>query len=169
VAVGFFALALFAFLAAVYRTLEATDRQLREDFRRRLLWSGALVGLMALLVFELAEPVHLNCGDAGWKAPGLGPFKSRQRSPPVWRILLSGGAATGALRGNRAIEPFLWGWAIAQRPNLIMPDVSIYDTAAPAPTLRLLTAARPVRLSCCRRLRICCEYSRRTRHAHDGG
>src|SRR5262249_34045426 len=35
VAVGCFALALFAFLAAVYLTSEASEPELREDFRRR--------------------------------------------------------------------------------------------------------------------------------------
>jgi cytochrome d ubiquinol oxidase subunit II len=55
VAVGFFALALFAFLAAVYLTLEASEKDLREDFRRRSLWSGALVAIMAIVVFVLAE------------------------------------------------------------------------------------------------------------------
>ena len=34
-AVGFFALALFAFLAAVYLTLETENRELQEDFRKR--------------------------------------------------------------------------------------------------------------------------------------
>src|SRR5207237_1138439 len=38
--VGVFALVAFAFLAAVYLTLEAKDRELQEDFRRRALGSG---------------------------------------------------------------------------------------------------------------------------------
>ena len=53
-AVGFFALALFAFLAAVYLTLEAEDRALQEDFRLRALAAGVAVGLLALTVFILA-------------------------------------------------------------------------------------------------------------------
>src|ERR1044072_891518 len=40
-AVGLFALACFAFLAAVYLTLEARDEGLREDFRRRALAAGS--------------------------------------------------------------------------------------------------------------------------------
>jgi cytochrome d ubiquinol oxidase subunit II len=54
-AVGFFALALFAFLAAVYLTVEAGDEALREDFRLRALASAVAVGVMALAVFLLAE------------------------------------------------------------------------------------------------------------------
>src|SRR5262245_28774394 len=54
-AVGFFALALFAFLAAVYLTIEARDEALREDFRLRALASAVAVGVMALVVFLLSE------------------------------------------------------------------------------------------------------------------
>ena len=54
-AVGFFALALFAFLASVYLTLETRERELQEDFRRRALISGVIVGLLALTVFVLAQ------------------------------------------------------------------------------------------------------------------
>src|SRR5215213_6744126 len=53
-AVGLFALALFAFLAAVYLTLEADEDALREDFRRRALIAGVTVGVLALTVFVLA-------------------------------------------------------------------------------------------------------------------
>ncbi|HNP72703.1 MAG TPA: cytochrome d ubiquinol oxidase subunit II, partial [Kouleothrix sp.] len=53
-AVGGFALVLFAFLAAVYLTVEATDTALREDFRRRALGAAVAVGVLALLVFLLS-------------------------------------------------------------------------------------------------------------------
>ena len=45
IAVGFFALALFAFLAAVYLTLETHERELQEDFRRR--WVGLSLSIHA--------------------------------------------------------------------------------------------------------------------------
>jgi cytochrome d ubiquinol oxidase subunit II len=54
-AVGFFALALFDFLAAVYLTVEARERELQEDFRMRALVSGVAVGLLAFTVFFLAK------------------------------------------------------------------------------------------------------------------
>src|SRR5689334_16529185 len=53
-AVGFFASALFAFLAAVYLTVEADEHALQEDFRLRALLSGVVVGVLALTVFVLA-------------------------------------------------------------------------------------------------------------------
>ena len=46
-AIGLFALACFAFLAAVYLTVEARDRELQEDFRRRALVAGIIVAANA--------------------------------------------------------------------------------------------------------------------------
>ncbi len=52
--VGLFALIAFAFLAAVYLTLEARDREVREDFRRRALASGVGLFLAAVVVLLLS-------------------------------------------------------------------------------------------------------------------
>ena len=57
--VGMFALVAFAFLAAVYLTLEAEDRELRADFRARALGTGvALFGaaVLALLLSARYAP-----------------------------------------------------------------------------------------------------------------
>ena len=54
-AIGLFTLTLFAFLAAVYLTLETDDPALREDFRRRALLAAVAVGALALASFLLAE------------------------------------------------------------------------------------------------------------------
>ena len=73
-AVGFFALALFAFLAAVYLTVEARERELQEDFRMRALLSGVVVGLLALTVFILAKtgaPTVRAGISRSWWALGL--------------------------------------------------------------------------------------------------
>src|SRR6267142_812705 len=53
-AVGLFALTLFAFLAAVYLTLESPNYELQEDFRLRALVAGVGVAVLALTVFLLA-------------------------------------------------------------------------------------------------------------------
>ncbi len=60
-AVGVWTLSIFAFLAAVYLTLEAEDQELREDFRLRALVSGVLVGVLAFVCYELAT----------WRAPRI--------------------------------------------------------------------------------------------------
>ncbi|HKU79288.1 MAG TPA: cytochrome d ubiquinol oxidase subunit II, partial [Rhodanobacteraceae bacterium] len=59
VAVGAFALALFAFLAATYLTVEAHDEELQEDFRARAFAAAAAVfacAAVALLLGHFAAP-----------------------------------------------------------------------------------------------------------------
>jgi cytochrome d ubiquinol oxidase subunit II len=142
-AVGFFALALFAFLAAVYLTAEAGEEDLREDFRRRALLSGAVLGILALTVFLLA----------GAGAPTVRAGISRSS----WAIFLhlltavfAGGAFfalwTRKYKWARVCAPaqaslIILGWAAAQVPFLIEPDVTIHSAAAPAITLQLLLGA----------------------------
>ena len=137
--VGAFTLLLFAYLAAVYLTVEADDTELRDDFRRRAI--GAALGLFVtafttlLLAWREAPLV--------WRGLVLTP-----RALPVH--LLTGISATLALwalwrrryrlaRGAAVVQVslILWGWALAQYPWMLPPTLSIKDAAAPAITLRL--------------------------------
>ena len=143
VGVGALALALFAFLAAVYLTLEATDDALREDFRRRALGAAGAVFLVAFLDLYLAAS----------GAPRLGAVLTA--GPLAWALHAATAAvAIGAIvalawRWYRAarlcaaaqVSLILWGWAAAQFPLLVPPDMTIAGSAAPAPTLELLLAA----------------------------
>ena len=73
-AIGLFTLALFAFLAAVYLTLETHDPELRKDFRRRALLAALAVGAMALASFLLAgtgaPSIRRGLARQWWSAPG---------------------------------------------------------------------------------------------------
>jgi cytochrome d ubiquinol oxidase subunit II len=140
VAVGFFALALFAFLAAVYLTVEARDAALREDFRLRALAAALAVGVMALIVFLLsstgAPTLRGRLGQSWWTWPlqiSTAIFAT-SAIYALWkrkfRIAQFCAAAQAAL--------ILWGWGAAQYPNLVMPDLTIYNAAAPMVTLRLV-------------------------------
>ena len=142
-AVGFFALALFAFLAAVYLTLETRERELQEDFRRRALVSGVAVGLLALTVFVLA----------GTGAPTVRAGISRT----WWALILHVCTAVFAVGAFYAlwmrryklaricaaaqVTLILLGWAFAQFPHLVEPDITIFSAAAPPITLQLLFGA----------------------------
>ncbi|HWP49451.1 MAG TPA: cytochrome d ubiquinol oxidase subunit II [Candidatus Limnocylindrales bacterium] len=142
-AVGLFALVLFAFLAAVYLTLETEDPELQEDFRRRALVSAFVVGPVALLVFLLS----------GTGAPLI--RQGLSQSWWTWPLQLSTAVfATGAIfalwtrRFHMArfcaagqITLILWGWGVAQFPYLIVPDITVFNAAAPTITLRLLLVA----------------------------
>jgi cytochrome d ubiquinol oxidase subunit II len=142
-AVGGFAMALFAFLAAVYLTVEAHDPALQNDFRQQALLAAVAVGVLALLVFLLA----------GTGAPRIRAGLSA--SPWAWPLQIStGGAAVGAIwalwtrrfylaRALAAAQValILVGWGAAQYPYLVEPDITIQDAAAPQITLRLLVIA----------------------------
>jgi cytochrome bd ubiquinol oxidase subunit II len=143
IVVGFFALTLFAFLAAVYLTAEATEEADREDFRRRALIASVLVALLALVVFLLSSagapsirrglsaswwsfPLHLLTGALAVAA--IGALWTRRYA---WARLLAA--------GQTAL--ILWGWAGAQFPYLVEPEITIYNAAAPQATLKFLLGA----------------------------
>jgi len=135
-AVGLFTLCCFAFLAAVYLTLEAPEGSLREDFRRRALAAGVAVGVAAgaalviarpgVLGTDWALPFHLGTGMVAVGA--LGALWTRR-----YRLARAAAAAQVSL--------ILWGWAGSQYPYLVPPDLAIADAAAPAATLRLVLIA----------------------------
>jgi cytochrome bd ubiquinol oxidase subunit II len=135
-AVGLFTLCCFAFLAAVYLTLEAPEGALREDFRRRALAAGVAVGVAAgaalviarpgVLGSDWALPFHLGTGMVAVGA--LGALWTRR-----YRLARAAAAAQVSL--------ILWGWVGSQYPYLVPPDLAIADAAAPAATLRLVLIA----------------------------
>lgn len=142
-AVGFFALALFAFLAAVYLTLETGETELQEDFRWRALASGVVVAALALVVFLLSDDgapaVRAGLSRSAWAIPlhlatavcAIGAFWS------LWRraYRLARWCAAGQ------VTLILWGWALAQFPYIVEPGLTINSAAAPHATLRLLVSA----------------------------
>ena len=134
-AVGVFALACFAYLAAVYLTLETEDPALQDDFRRRAMASGIAVmatGIIALalqkglLGASWASPLHVLTAVAA--LGGLAALWLRR-----WRW------ARVAAAGE--VSLILWGWALVQYPYLVPPDYTIEGAAAPAITLKLALAA----------------------------
>jgi cytochrome d ubiquinol oxidase subunit II len=132
-AVGLFTLTCFAFLAAVYLTLEAQETDLQEDFRQRALLSGVWVLMMAGLGLALAP--HGNLVEprmvAVTGAAALTAFWALWRRR--YRVARVAAAAEVTL--------ILWGWAVAQFPFLLPPDLPIELAAAPRATLRLVLVA----------------------------
>ncbi len=141
--VGFFALALFAFLAAVYLTVEAQQRELQEDFRWRALLSGVVVGLLALTVFVLAKngaPTVRAGISRSWWALGLHLFTAIFATSAFIALWIRR-YKIARFCAAAQVTLILLGWAFAQFPYLIEPDVSISSAAAPAITLELLLVA----------------------------
>jgi cytochrome d ubiquinol oxidase subunit II len=142
-AVGGLALVLFAFLAAIYLTREARDEELREDFRRRALVTAVLVAILAASVFMLASrdaPIiwdRLSHSAWGWM------LMLATAATGVATILALWTRRYALARICAAAETtlILWGWALAQFPFLVVPDVTLANAAAPPLTLKLLIVA----------------------------
>jgi cytochrome bd ubiquinol oxidase subunit II len=131
--VGLLSLSLFAYLAATYLAIEAPGRELRDDFRRRALISGAVSVLAAILTYRLA----------GFSAPGI--REGLTNSALSWTAEL--GAVFAAFfafrnlilrRYERArmaaaaqVGLIVIGWAGAQFPYAFRPDVTFFNSAAP--------------------------------------
>lgn len=142
-AVGLLALVLFAFLAAVFLTLETRDRELCEDFRRRALATGVAVFFVSALVLLLSH------GEAPLVTTGL--------MTSSWAVplhLATGVTAIGVLAAlwfrryklarigaGLQVSLIFWGWPLAQFPFLIPPSFTIEASAAPHATLRALLIA----------------------------
>ena len=141
--VGVLALALFVFLAAVYLTREAKETELREDFRRRALVSAVMVALSAAAVWALSAQ----------GAPQI--WKELSRNLWGWSVLLAtavvAGGAILALWKRRFFLAqicaageavlILCGWAFAQFPFLVVPNITISSAAASPLTLGWLLLA----------------------------
>ena len=141
--VGFFALVLFAFLAAVYLTVEAPERELQEDFRWRALLSGVVVGLLALTVFILAKtgaPTVRAGISRTWWAIGLH-ILTAIFATSAFVALWTRRYRIARFCAAAQVTMILLGWAFAQFPNLVEPDITISSAAAPPLTLELLLGA----------------------------
>ncbi|MGH7268303.1 MAG: cytochrome d ubiquinol oxidase subunit II [Candidatus Rokuibacteriota bacterium] len=143
VACGLFAQGLFAFLAATYLTVDTEgEPDLQEDFRRRALASGLSLAPVAALTFALARggAPAVFAGLTDWWAPLL------LAGTSICAVGALAGLWTRRFRWARAaavgqVTGILTGWALAQAPHLVVPDLTLAGSAAEPATLRLLVWA----------------------------
>lgn len=137
---GLFALSLFALLAAVYLTMETENPELQEDFRRRALATALLVGLLAFTELfwarSQAPQVWRGLTAAGWSMPlhALTALFAIATFGALWTRRFPIARVTAAAQTTL----ILWGWAAAQFPYLVPPDLSLTTAAAPPQTLQLV-------------------------------
>lgn len=138
--VGAFALALFAFLAAVYLTLETTEPNLQGDFRARALGSAPVVGVVGLIALVMAPGAapelanRLGDSPAGWGFLTLGGISLLGAALALYRRRY---VLARVLAGS-FVAAVLAGWGFAMDPWLVAGALSIHDSAAPDVTLRLV-------------------------------
>jgi cytochrome bd ubiquinol oxidase subunit II len=134
--VGALALAVCAYLAAVYLTLE-TRGATQDDFRRCALAAGGVMAALAAVTLWIAAE----------DAPRLWSELTHRRAAPVlaggvFLALVSTGAIfirrypLGRVAAAGQVVLLLLGWGLAQYPYLIYPDVTLAESAAPPATLR---------------------------------
>ena len=138
VLVGVFAVAMCAYLAATYLTVETEGTALESDFRRRAAAAGLVAGVAAIVSLVLA-PVA---------APSLASALFGRGLPLLILALVNGPIALVAVwRSRPRIARFavaaqvtfvLWAWAVGQWPYLVPPDITIGLAAAPNSTLTAL-------------------------------
>jgi cytochrome d ubiquinol oxidase subunit II len=130
---GALAVAVCAYLAAVYLTADArraAAADLVTAFRRRALAAGLAAGLIAALGLAVLH------ADAAALASGLG-----HRALPLVLISAAAGVtALGLLQRGRyllarvaaavAVTAVIWGWAVAQYPYLLQRQLTITAAAA---------------------------------------
>ena len=140
---GLFALALFAFLAATYMTVDLQDQpDLQNDFRLRAIWAQAALIPLAVIVFVTSKygaPVMFH-ELTNWWAPlllGWTALSAITATLALWfrKFYLARIAAVAE------VTFILVGWGLAQFPHLVTPDVTIQNAAAPESTLKLLLLA----------------------------
>ncbi len=139
VGVGILALALFAFLAAVYLTVEADDEQLREDFRVRALWSALVVFVVAFAVLVIALATDTHVGPGLTRSVWAIPFHVATGVAALWAIwaLWAHRFRMARVAAAAQVTLILWGWVLGQYPYLVPPTETISTAAAPARTLNL--------------------------------
>ena len=155
-----FALALCAFLAATYLTVEGRDPALREDFRAARAGRGRRGRL------RRARGVRCSAGrraararGAGRRGPGAGRSMRSRARPRSRRLaaLATPALSTGA-RGRRRADgahPARLGAGAVSRTSIV-PDMTLADAARRPRTLRLLLIALAAGVPCWCPASCCC-------------
>ena len=118
-ACGFFALALFAFLAALYMTHETRgDADLQNDFRRRALWAELALAPLAFIVFFASKSgaPAMYAGLTNWWAPvllGWTALAAATATVALWLRKFE----LARIAGIAQVAFILIGWGIAQFPK----------------------------------------------------
>jgi cytochrome d ubiquinol oxidase subunit II len=135
-AVGLFAAALFAFLAAAYLAVEAAEPGLRDDFRRRAAGAGVVVFLCAVLAAALsareAPLVFAGLTRRAWSLP-LHLATGASAVTAFWAL------RRGRVRSARAaaamqVALIVVGWGASQYPYLLVPHLTLASASAPRAT-----------------------------------
>jgi cytochrome bd ubiquinol oxidase subunit II len=140
--VGVFTLSLFAYLAAMYLTIESADQpELQEHFRTKALWSGTvtiLTGASVLLIGWETNVVSTHTIDSWiWAVQAVTFALALLALLATIRRFFLAALVFVILQ----VAFIVGGLGVRQYPYLIPPDITIYSAAAPHATLWALMVA----------------------------
>jgi cytochrome d ubiquinol oxidase subunit II len=141
--VGLFAVTMFAYLSATYAAYEAEDPKLREDFRSHAIASAISTGVMAGVVLLLsahgAPIIWRGLTNRIWTWPlfWMTAILALTALYALWRsqYRLARFCAAGE------VTLILWGWAFAQFPYVVVPNLTIYNSSSSPATIYMLAGA----------------------------
>jgi cytochrome d ubiquinol oxidase subunit II len=145
-AVGLLTLVLFAFLAASYLTVEATDDRMRDLFRRRAQQSQVVLLVLAVMTLAIAragDPLLFQGLTQGRTALLMHAVTAVAATTAFW-ALATRHFQVARLAAAAQASFILWGWAWTQYPWMLPPDRTITELAAPRITLALTLGALAV-------------------------
>ena len=139
-ALGVLALAMFAFLAAVY--IAVREPALRDAFRRRALWSAAAIFVTAfgaLAIARLTTP-RVVASLTGGTALAFQGAVAVAAVGAIWALWMRRWQLARVAAAAQ-VSLILWGWVLVQAPYVVPPTLTVRDAAAPRITLQLLVGA----------------------------
>ena len=142
-AVGVLTLLLFAYLAAIFLAWES-DGAVRDDFRRRAVIAWVAAGVLSLGTLWLARVEAPRLSEGLFSTPAallvaLGVVLAPISLVALWRSHFPAARMLAGLQ----VTALLGGWAAAQWPYLIYPDLTVAAAAAPESTLRFVAWTLP--------------------------
>lgn len=141
--VGGFAATLFAYLAAIYLILETQETDIREWLRKLAFGLGVALGVGAWVTLWWAQHETLTVYDRLVHSALARPFHVVTGVTALlvlWALWQRRYTVARLAAGAQAIA-IMVGWALAQYPALIVPDMTLANSAAPDTVLRPLLIA----------------------------
>ncbi len=138
---GFFTVGMCAYLTAVFLTREAAvegNAALAALWRKRALGVGVWMGVLALagLAFVAVDAASLWDGfrQRAWPLVSVSVIAGFLSLYSLWREWFH----IAAIAAGAAVSTVVWGWAAAQYPLLLPPDVSIEMAKGPPTVLHVM-------------------------------
>jgi cytochrome bd ubiquinol oxidase subunit II len=137
IACGVLALAICAYLATVYMTVEAEDSpELRETYRRRGLVTGTVLGILGIAVLPIMSFDAEYMWREIWRLPSIIFMGAAAISLVCSLVLLYLERYWWARTATIAhVASIFCAWVLAQYPYLIVPDITIRSASAPTSVL----------------------------------